>query len=394
MSKKRTKYTSAFKTKLVLELLQNESTLVQIASKHNILPQNLQNWKKTFLANAEIAMEPSKAVKEYKKELVKSQKQNERLTALVGKVTVEKEWLAKKLKSLGLSNLKQLVDFKPSSTSATQPLSINQQCQLLSINRSGLYYTPRTNVRKDKIKSHITKVFEQIPIYGEKKVHQQLLEDGYKVSLNTVARYRQALGLKAVLAVKQVNTAIPIKAHKKYSYKLRGLGINHANQVWSTDITYIKIAGGMVYMAAIIDWHSKAVLSHRISNTMDSQLVMSVLNDALEKYPHPEIFNTDQGSQYTSEVHTKRLKKLGITISMDGKGRATDNICIERFWRSAKCERIYLNEYQSIGELTTDVDDYIEFYNHQRFHETLKYKKPMDVYQESIKLNQKKKRAS
>ncbi|WP_369177013.1 IS3 family transposase [Candidatus Thiodubiliella endoseptemdiera] len=295
---------------------------------------------------------------------------------------------------MGLSNLKQLVDFKPSSTSATQPLSINQQCQLLSINRSGLYYTPRTNVRKDKIKSHITKVFEQIPIYGEKKVHQQLLEDGYKVSLNTVARYRQALGLKAVLAVKQVNTAIPIKAHKKYSYKLRGLGINHANQVWSTDITYIKIAGGMVYMAAIIDWHSKAVLSHRISNTMDSQLVMSVLNDALEKYPHPEIFNTDQGSQYTSEVHTKRLKKLGITISMDGKGRATDNICIERFWRSAKCERIYLNEYQTISELTTDVDDYIEFYNHQRFHETLKYKKPMDVYQESIKLNQKKKRAS
>ena len=147
-------------------------------------------------------------------------------------------------------------------------------------------------------------------------------------------------------------------------------------------------------MAAIIDWHSKAVLSHRISNTMDSQLVMSVLNEALEKYPHPEIFNTDQGSQYTSEVHTQRLKNLGITISMDGKGRATDNICIERFWRSAKVEWIYLNEYQNISELTTDVDDYIEFYNHRRFHQTLDYKKPMDVYQESIKLNQNKKKAS
>ena len=133
--------------------------------------------------------------------------------------------------------------------------------------------------------------------------------------------------------------------------------------------TYIKIAGGMVYMAAIIDWHSKAVLSYKISNTMDVQLVMSVLNDALEKYPHPEIFNTDQGSQYTSEVHTQRLKNLVITISMDGRGRATDNICIERFWRSAKVERIYWNEYQ-----------------------TLDYKKPMDVYQESIKLNQKKKK--
>jgi len=399
MSKKRTSYTSAFKTKLVLELLQNESTLAEIASKHNILTQNLVNWKKTFLANAEIAMEPSKAVKEYKEELIKSQEQNERLTALVGKVTVEKEWLAlcsvpprgvKKLKSLGSSKLKQLIDLKPSPAS----ISINHQCRLLGINRSGLYYKPRVNHAKQTIKNHITKVFEQIPIYGEKKVHQQLLEDGIKVSLNTVARYRQELGLKAVLAVKQVNTTIPIKEHKKYTYKLRGLNISHANHVWSTDITYIKIAGGMVYMAAIIDWHSKAVLSHRISNTMDTQLVMGVLNEALEKYPHPEIFNTDQGSQYTSEIHTQRLKNLGITISMDGRGRATDNICIERFWRSAKCERIYLNEYQNISELTTDVDDYIDFYNHRRFHETLDYKKPMDVYQESIKLNQNKKKAS
>jgi len=395
MSKKRTSYTSAFKTKLVLELLQNESTLAEIASKHNILPQNLVNWKKTFLANAEIAMEPSKAVKEYKEELIKSQEQNERLTALVGKVTVEKEWLAKKLKSLGSSKLKQLIDLKPAVSYSSSSLpSVNHQCQLLGINRSGLYYKPRVNHAKQIIKNKITKVFEQIPIYGEKKVHKQLLEDGVKVSLNTVARYRQELGLKAVLAVKQVNTTMPIKEHKKYSYKLRGLNISHANHVWSTDITYIKIAGGMVYMAAIIDWHSKAVLSHRISNTMDTQLVISVLNDALAKYPHPEIFNTDQGSQYTSEVHTQRLKNLGITISMDGKGRATDNICIERFWRSAKCERIYLNEYQNISELTTDVDDYIDFYNHRRFHQTLDYKKPMDVYQESIKLNQNKKKAS
>ena len=394
MSKKRTNYTSAFKTKLVLELLQNEQTLAEIASKHNILPQNLVNWKKTFLANAEIAMEPSKAVKEYKEELIKSRQQNEHLTALVGKVTVEKEWLAKKLKSLGSSKLKQLIDLKPATVhSLPSSLSINHQCQLLGVNRSGLYYKPRVNHAKQIIKNHITKVFEQIPIYGEKKVHQQLLEDGYKVSLNTVARYRQELGLQAVLAVKQVNTTIPIKAHKKYGYKLRGLNISHANHVWSTDITYIKIAGGMVYMAAIIDWHSKAVLSYKMSNTMDAQLVMGVLNEALEKCPHPEIFNTDQGSQYTSEVHTQRLKKLGITISMDGKGRATDNICIERFWRSAKVERIYLNAYQSINELIADVDDYIEFYNHRRFHQTLNYKRPINVYQESIKLNQKKKEA-
>ena len=196
------------------------------------------------------------------------------------------------------------------------------------------------------------------------------------------------------MAVKQVNTTMPIKEHEKHSYKLRGLNISRANQVWSIDITYIKIAGGIVYMAAIIDWHSKAVLLHKISSTMDNQLVMSVLNDALAKHPHPEIFNTDQGSQYISEVHIQRFKNLGITIFMDGKGRATDNICIECFWRSAKYERIYLNEYQSIGEMITDVDEYIEFYNHRRFHETLDYKKPMDVYQESIKLNQEKKRVA
>jgi putative transposase len=143
----------------------------------------------------------------------------------------------------------------------------------------------------------------------------------------------------------------------------------------------------MVYLAAIIDWHSKAVLSRKISNTMDSALVMDVLDQALSRYGTPEIFNTDQGSQYTSELHTQRLKNKGITISMDGKGRATDNICIERFWRSAKCERLYLNEYDSIGGLQEDIDNYIEFYNYRRFHETLGYKKPMKVYQENILFN-------
>jgi len=218
-------------------------------------------------------------------------------------------------------------------------------------------------------------------------VHQQLLEDNFTVSLNTVASYRQEMNLKAVLAVKQVSTTTPIKEHRKHSYKLPGLDIFKANQVWSTDITYIKVKGGMVYLAAIIDWHSKAVLSHKIFNSMDCTLAMDVLNDALNHYRSPEILNTDQGSQYTSEIHTQRLKNKGITISMDGKGRATDNICIERFWRSAKCERIYLNEYNTITELNDDVNNYIEFYNHKRFHETLDYKKPMAVYKENILLN-------
>ncbi len=381
MSKKRTTYSAEFKSRLVLEVLKNDKTLAEIASANNITPKNLQNWKKIFLENVEIAMEPSKAVKEYKKELSAAQEQNEMLTKIVGKMTVEKEWLEKKLKSLDLSDKKPLIEPKLNA------LSVTHQCTLLGLNRSSVYYKNSENLKQKEIKTQITQIFEAIPIYGAAKVHQQLLEDGFKVSLNTVANYRQQLGLKAVLAVKQINTTVPIKEHKKYSYKLRGLTITRANQVWSTDITYVKIKGGMVYLAAIIDWHSKAVLSHKISNTMDSALVMDVLDQALSHHGAPEIFNTDQGSQYTSEVHTKRLKKKGITISMDGKGRATDNICIERFWRSAKCERIYLNEYDSIATLQEDINDYIDFYNHRRFHETLDYKKPMKVYEENILFN-------
>jgi putative transposase len=207
------------------------------------------------------------------------------------------------------------------------------------------------------------------------------------VSLNTVSKYRRELGLRAVLAVRPISTTMADKQHLKYDYKLKDIEIERANQVWSTDITYIKINGGMVYLAAVIDWHSKAVLSWEISNCMDVSLVMGVLYKALATYGKPEIFNTDQGSQYTSLIHTQTLKDNNIIISMDGKGRATDNICIERFWRSAKCERIYLNEYFSIKELTEDVADYIEFYNHRRFHETLNYQKPMAFYLENLKVN-------
>jgi putative transposase len=266
-------------------------------------------------------------------------------------------------------------------------LSVSAQCNLVGYNRSNLFYAPVVNPTKNAIKEHIVKVFEEIPSYGYMKVYHQLLEDGFSVSPNTVLAYRKELGLQAVLAVRPPNTSWADKQHPKYSYKLKGLEITRANQVWSTDITYIKIKGGMVYMAAIIDWYSKAVLSWKISNTMDTDLVMGVLNDALALYGKPEIFNTDQGSQYTSYIHTQTLKDNGITISMDGKGRATDNICIERFWRSAKVEKIYLNEYDRVSTLKSDVADYIEFYNYRRFHETLNYKKPMNIYFENLKIN-------
>ena len=384
MSRTRTVYSAELKTRLVLEVLKEESTLAEIATKNKITPKNLQNWKKIFLENAEMAMEPSKAIKEYKEECAKLQIEVGEYAKKVGQLTLEKDWAVGKLKDLDSSKKLEMVDESESKT-----VSVVKQCELLHLSRSSIYYAPVVNAHKIAIKDEIKSIFEEIPIYGAKKVHFQLLENGFSVSLNTVESYRKELGLKAILAVREplCLTQQNIQ-HPKHSYKLRGLDIIRANQVWSTDITYIKIAGGMVYLAAVIDWYSKAVLSWKISNTMDTSLVMDVLNEALSIYGKPEIFNTDQGSQYTSYVHTQTLIDNGITISMDGKGRATDNIVIERFWRSAKVERIYLNEYNTIKELKEDVTDYMQFYNNRRFHETLKYKKPMNVYFESLKINE------
>jgi len=294
MSTKRTIYSSEFKVKVVFELLANELTLAELASKHNITAKNIQNWKKIFLANAAIAMEPSKAVKDYKVENDKLQQEVDDYAKKVGQLTLEKGWLEGKLASLDLSLKQSMVEPK------LEKISIVKQCQLLGLNRSNCYYTPRINAEVLKIKQHIQKIHEEIPIYGALKVHQQLLEDGFCVSVNTVQKYRQEMGLRAVLAVRSPNLSEPCKEHVKYSYKLRGVNICRVNQVWSTDITYIKLKGGMVYLAAIIDWHSKAVLSWRISNTMDSNLVMSVLHEALDRFGNPEIFNTDQGSQYNT----------------------------------------------------------------------------------------------
>jgi putative transposase len=185
-------------------------------------------------------MEPAKAVKEYKEQISKKEKEIEELQKQLGKSVVEKEWLAKKLKSLGLYEKKSLVEPK------LKDISVTRQCELLSLNRASLYYKPIVNQTKLDIKQAIVNIHNEIPIYGYKKVYYQLLEDGYSVSANTVLKYRQELGLKPILAVKKPNFSIPNKEHTIYSYKLKDIEITHANQVWSTDITYIKIKGGMV----------------------------------------------------------------------------------------------------------------------------------------------------
>ena len=375
MSKKQKTYSAEFKTKIVLELLSGDQTISQIASKYSLISKSIQNWKKVFLANASLAFNADAAVAEINCKVIEQEKKIDELHRQLGKRTAELEWASKKLQSL---------DFKAKSTlvkSELGGLSVQKKCKLLGFNRSSYYYqSTQVPQRKLSILREIDNIYTEIPFFGYRKVYHQLIENGFKVGVNQVANYMKELGLKVIYPTKKIKTTLANLAHKKYPYLLRDMGINKPNQVWSTDITYIRLEGGFVYLAAVIDWYSKAILSHKISNSMDESLVLDVLNMALEKHGKPEIFNTDQGSQYTSHKHTQLLIEQGIKISMDGKGRATDNIAIERFWRCAKYENIYIQEYKTIRELKNGVDDYIVFYNHKRFHQSLKYQKPMNVY--------------
>jgi putative transposase len=182
------------------------------------------------------------------------------------------------------------------------------------------------------------------------------------------------------------NTSRPGKGHKVYPYLLKNLDINKPNQVWCTDITYIRLQGGFVYLTAVMDWHSRYVLSWEVSITMDEEFCVSALQSALRQYPHPEIFNTDQGSQYTGQAFTGKLKKNNIKISMDGKGRAMDNIMIERLWRSVKYEEIYLKEYASVTELKQSLRRYFQFYNNERPHQSFNGMTPAEVYNNTPQL--------
>jgi len=233
MSTKRRIFTASFKTKIVLEVLKNEKTLNEIASSNNITPKHIQNWKKIFLDNAEIAMEPAKAVQEYKIKIDELEAKNDEYAKVVGQLTVEKDWAVGKLKSLDLSSKKLIIDKSEHKT-----ISVLSQCKLIEFNRSNLFYIPKINPIKQSIKNEIVKIFEDIPCYGYIKVQKELEERGYNVCINTVRQYRKQLSLRAVLAVRPPNTSWANKQHPKHSYKIRGLDITRANQVWSTDITY------------------------------------------------------------------------------------------------------------------------------------------------------------
>ena len=257
-----------------------------------------------------------------------------------------------------------------------------RQCELLGLSRSALYYKPRGVREEDLELMHLLdEQFTKTPFYGSRRMVAWLSSIGNEVNRKRVVRLMRTMGLEAIYPKPRLSC--PARGHRIYPYLLRGKKISRVNQVWSADITYIRLTQGFLYLVAIMDWYSRYVLSWELSNTLDADFCVLALERALE-LGSPEISNTDQGSQFTSEAFLAVLEGRGIRISMDGRGRALDNVFVERLWRSLKYEEVYIKDYQSVIETVEGIGAYFKFYNEERFHQSLGYRTPGEVYNEGL----------
>lgn len=261
-------------------------------------------------------------------------------------------------------------------------LSVRRQCELLHLARSGLYYEPvGVSTRELELMRRIDELYMKYPFYGSRRMTGVLcLED--TVNRKCVQRLMRIMGLEGIAP--GPHTSKPHPAHPVFPYLLRGLEVTRSNHVWATDITYIPLAQGWAYLVAIMDWASRAVLAWRLSNSLTTDFCVEALEEALRHYGPPEIFNTDQGSQFTDEAWLKVLKDRGVAVSMDGKGRCLDNVFVERLWRSVKYEEVYLHAYGDIRESWDGLGRYFRFYNNERLHQGLGGQTPMAVYRHGL----------
>jgi putative transposase len=257
-------------------------------------------------------------------------------------------------------------------------ISICRQCELIGLPRASFYYEPAGESAENLLLMRLLdEQYTRTPFYGVLKMAAWLRENGHPVNCKRVRRLLRLMGLEAIYPKPRLSLLSP--GHQVYPYLLRGVRVTHVNQVWSADITYVRLLGGFVYLVAIIDWYSRYVLSWEVSTTLESEFCVSALNRSLQ-VAKPEIFNTDQGSQFTSCAFTGILKEREIAISMDGRGRALDNIFVERLWRSVKYEEVYLHDYQNTPQAIAGLGKYFRFYNGERLHQSLDYKTPEAVY--------------
>jgi putative transposase len=256
---------------------------------------------------------------------------------------------------------------------------MRRQCELLGVNRSSLYYRP---VEPDKEELALMRRMDEIhlkhPFFGSRAMTQTLKQEGFVINRKRVQRLMRLMSLESVAP--QPKTSKPAPEHPVYPYLLRNLTISRVNQVWASDITFVPMIRGFLFLVAIIDWYSRRVLAWRLSNTLEASFCVEALHEALRHYGCPEIFNTDQGSQFTSEDFTSVLRDRGIKISMDGQGRCIDNVFVERLWRSLKYEEIYLNDYDTVAEARYGIGRYFDFFNDKRPHQALGYQTPSSFY--------------
>lgn len=256
-------------------------------------------------------------------------------------------------------------------------LSIRKQCCLLAVNRSNVYYEPAPTRDDTELANEIHELWLEMPFYGYRRITAELNRRGYLINHKRIFNLMRAMNIKALYPAPK--TTITSPDHKIYPYLLRGLQIVRPNQVWSTDITYIKMPNGFVYLVALIDIYSRFILAWRLSNTLDKSFCLDMLTHGLTR-GLPEILNTDQGCQFTSTAWTSMVEEHGIQVSMDGRGRWADNVYIERLWRTIKHEHIFLYSFDTVGQIKQSIGEFIEIYNTRRLHQSLGYKTPAEVY--------------
>ncbi|WP_225587443.1 IS3 family transposase [Methylomonas fluvii] len=368
---KRKIFTGDQKAKVALEAVRGTKTINEIAQEHGVHPTQVSQWKKELLDHAGSLFEGKRGPKP-----VNVQNDPDRLYAKIGQLNMELDWLKKKSGD-------QPVERRQTWVAADDELALSTQCQLLNVTRSVVYAQKMRLLKAvDEDEGLLLRLLDEEytrhPFYGSRRMTEYLRSCGHVVNRKRVQRLMRTLGLAGMAP--GPNTSKPHPQHKLYPYLLRGVDIIRPNQVWSTDITYIRLPRGFVYLVAIIDWYSRRVLSWRLSNTMDAGFCVDCLEQAIKAHGTPEIFNSDQGSQFTSDAFTGVLIEHDITISMDGRGRALDNIFVERLWRTVKYEEVYLKQHASLQDLLLGLTRYFMFYNEERLHQSLDYKTPEMVY--------------
>ncbi|WP_159006615.1 IS3 family transposase [Bradyrhizobium sp. S69] len=368
MMKTRRRFTAEFKAKVALEAIKGHQTVAELATRHALHPTQITAWKRE-------AIEKLAKVFDDKGAEVQANRDAEvtKLHAKIGQLVVERGFFGQSLRSLSLDRRKAMIE-------PDHPrLSIVRQCELASISRSSFYRAPTMeNEATLRLMRLIDGQFLETPWYGSRQMTRHLRRNGWCIGRHRARRLMSKMGLAPIY--QHPKTSEPHPRHKIHPYLLRHLTIEQPNQVWCADVTYIPMRRGFLYLVAIVDWASRKVLAWQLSNTMEADFCVAALEEAIVRYGKPDIFNTDQGSQFTSFAFTNTLREAGIRISMDGRGRWMDNVFIERLWRSLKYECVFLNAFETGSEARAGIGRWIGYYNANRPHSTFGGRMPDEVY--------------